>query len=139
MRLHYCLVAENAIVDQDSDRISLLNVIESVSEDRLPAWLPTMFVITTLWIEQGDHDQDWHLDSLIKVPGSGEKSFPANLSLGEQAVGNLHRVIQQVQLIELREPGSIEVSVKLNNAEISKHVIPVRAALPNTGYSSTKS
>lgn len=92
--LEFFIVATTIAIDQRSNRVSILEVIEELEPVRFPAYLPRLAALTVWNLSPDDRDQDFQAHLSVTVP-TLEKvgEFRQNFT-GE---GPTHRMLFQLR------------------------------------------
>jgi hypothetical protein len=119
--LEYLLVAESASVDQQTNRLSVFNMIEEFHAQGFPSLVPQLVVIT-LWSRlPGDEDKDFQQIIRLSLPGGESKEFPRNFTMKNVRL----RMFFGFQGAKLAQPGEFRVEVLLAGKSRATRVIPV--------------
>jgi hypothetical protein len=120
-RLEFFVVSESVSVDQQTNRLSLFNVIEQVASTNFPSALPSA-VAVSMWIaEDGDDVRDFQCTLRITLPNGNPYEFASNFKFRARR----HRVIQRVEGFPLNEPGVLRFEVLLNGERAASHEVDV--------------
>jgi len=129
-RMEFFLVSEELSVDQQTNRLSLFNVLEQIASPNFPLVLLTA-VAVSLWVaDPGDDINDFQCTLRVIPPNGEPRDFPSNFRFRS----NRHRVIQRLQGFPINEPGVLRFEVLLNGVYQASHEIDVaRIDLPTSG------
>jgi len=119
--MEFFIVSEELSVDQQTNRLSLFNVLEQIAAPNFPAMLLSAAAVS-LWVaDPGDDERDFQCTLRI-IPQGGEHSdFTTNFTFRSRR----HRVIQRVQGFPLNEPGVLRFEVLLNGDYQASHEVDV--------------
>lgn len=125
--LEFFLVSKEISVDQQTNRMSLFNVIEQLVSPEFPFPLPFATAVS-LWVaENGDVGQDFQCILRTVLPDGVIHEFPTNFTFKTRR----HRVIQRIQGVPISQPGLLRFEVLLNGKHQSSHEIDVLQIDPN--------
>jgi hypothetical protein len=129
-KLEYFLVCESVSTDQETNRVSLFNILEEVqvlTGDTPPQLGVSIlqFIAFSCWNrEPGDEDRDLQLIVRLHVPGNEERvDFPLNFHMDRPR----HRVAMRFQGLPKAEPGDLKFELLLNGEHVAWHTVQVRA------------
>lgn len=121
-RLEYFLVCESVSIDQETNKISLFNVLEGAQGKSFPVIIPTIAAVSAWNRQSGDEDTDYQIILRMQLPGEVEKKdFRTNIRLDQQR----HRVIQRIENIQINQPGELIFEVLINEVSSAHHVITI--------------
>lgn len=129
-RLEYFLVCESMSTDQETNRVSLFNILDDIQvalPDARPqqSLLITQLVAVSCWNhEPGDEEKEFQAVVRIHAPGQEEKDFPLNFKIVDQP---RHRLSFRFQGIPKLEPGQLEFELLLNGKHVASHTVNVLA------------
>ncbi len=125
--MEFFLVSEDISVDQQTNRLSLFNVIEQLTISNFPFPLPFAASVS-LWVaEDGDEGQDFQCILRILLPDGKKHDFPTNFNFKTRR----HRVIQRIQGVPISKPGLLRFEVLLNGKHQASHEIDILEIDPN--------
>lgn len=129
--LEYFVVAESVSVDQDTNRVSLFNVLETI-EDHLPAQI-AQFAAVAVWLSQQDEEgRDCQAMLKVTVPGDEkDREYPVNFTI----MSMRNRTIIQVEGLTVPQYGNVSFSLFLNGAYVARHTVSVLAMSPTDSSS----
>ena len=125
--LEYFLICESISTDQETNRVSLFNVLEDLqvlaSESPPQPQLPvSQFVAVSCWNrEVGDEGQDFQAMLRIHPPSQESKDFPMNFKMERPR----HRLSLRFQGMPKLEPGQLRFELLLNGAHVAWHTVNV--------------
>lgn len=134
-RLEYFLVCESISTDQETNRVSLFNVLEDLEvlpqgtgrENKL---FVSQFVAVSCWNQQpGDEDKDFQATLRIHAPKQEPKDFPMNFKMERPR----YRLSFRFQGMPKLEPGEVKFELLLNGQHVAWHTVNVVA--PSKGSS----
>lgn len=119
--MEFFIVSEELSVDQQTNRLSIFNVLEQVSSPNFPSMLIAA-VAVSLWVaEPGDDERDFQCTLRIIPPSGDQREFTTNFTFRSRR----HRVIQRLQGFPLNEPGVLRFEVLLNGEYQARHEVDV--------------
>lgn len=116
-RLEFFIVAESMSADQQTNRLSLFNVVELVSHTQFPFVLPYVVAVSTWMAEEGDETHDFQCTLRIILPGGKKHEFATNFKF----IARRHRVSQGIQGFTIEEPGLLRFEILLNGEYRASH------------------
>ena len=120
-RLEFFVVSESVSIDQQTNRLSLFNVLKQVGSTNFPKVLPFALAIS-LWIaEAGDDVRDFQCTLRIILPNGDRHELASNFKFRARR----HRVIQRVEGIPLSGVGVLRFEVLLNGEHAASHEVDV--------------
>jgi len=129
-RLEFFIVSESMSIDQFTNRLSLFNILEEVESPNFPFQLSIIAV--SLWMkEPGDDERDFQCILRVSMPNVPPREFTVNFRF----ISRRHRVIQNIQAIQLNEPGVLRFEVLLNGQHAASHEIDVSGITMDTAGS----
>ncbi len=121
-RLEYFLVCEGVSVDRQTNRISLFNVLEQVSVMRFPIPLPQVVAISAWNRETSDEGIEHQMTLRIHAPGVEQPSeYRVNVRLENER----HRVMHQMQNIQITQPGELRFEILANGEHKAEHLVTI--------------
>lgn len=121
MKLLMLAVAERAIRDGDTDRMSLVDIIDSVGADSFPHLLDELALLTIYHnSEKGPED-----DKVVVTLKNNDEELTSQeqvIHFGDR-IGN--RTVTRVSGIVLSKPGTFTVEIRHNDIELGSWSIPV--------------
>lgn len=119
--MEFFVVSEDLSVDQQTNRLSLFNVLEQISGTNFPLVLKS-FAAITLWVkEAADEDRDFQCMLRIIMPNGRQHNFTSNFKF----VARRHRVVQRFEGFPIDEPGILRFEVLLNGEPKASHEVEV--------------
>lgn len=126
-RLEYFLVCESMSTDQETNRVSLFNVLEDLQV--LPPETPPQqqllvphFVAVSCWNrEPGDEDKDFQAILRIHAPNQEAKDFSMNFKMERPR----YRVSMRFQGMPKLEAGELKFELLLNGQHVAWHVVNI--------------
>lgn len=120
--MEFFIVSEELSVDQQTNRLSLFNVIEQIAGPIFP--LVWSAVAVSLWVaEPGDEERDFQCTLRVITPGGEPRDFTSNFTFRSRT--RRHRVIQRLQGFSTKEPGLLRFEVLLNGEYKASHQVDV--------------
>jgi hypothetical protein len=126
-KLEYFVVCESISVDQETNRVSLFNVVEDIRPVARgePAHILTQMVAISAWNrESGDEGQDFQLIVRIHAPGDAPQDFPLNFRMERSR----QRLYLRIQGVPARHPGELKFELLLNSQPKASHSVTVHPA-----------
>lgn len=120
-RLEFFVVSESVSVDQQTNRLSLFNVLEQVASTNFPSALPSAVAVSMWMAEGGDDVRDFQCTLRITLPNGSPYEFASNFKFR----ASRHRVIQRVEGFPLNEPGVLRFEVLLNGEYAASHEVDI--------------
>jgi hypothetical protein len=120
-RLELFVVSESVSVDQQTNRLSLFNVIEQVASTKFPSVLPAAVAVSMWMADAGDDVRDFQCTLRFTLPNGKQHEFASNFKFRARR----HRVIQRVEGFPLNEPGMLRFEVLLNGEYVASHEVDV--------------
>lgn len=119
--MEFFLVSEDLSIDQQTNRLSLFNVLEQIKGPNFPLVLRSAAAIS-LWVEEdGDQGRDFQCMLRIILPNGRQHNFTSNFRFGSRR----HRVIMRLQGFPIDEPGILQFEVLLNGEHKASHEVEV--------------
>jgi hypothetical protein len=126
--MEFFIVSEELSVDQQTNRLSLFNILEQISGPNFPLMLVSA-VAVSLWVaEPGDEERDFQCTLRIIPPGGDQRDFTTNFRFRSRR----HRIIQRLQGFQLNEPGLLRVEMLLNGEYQARHEVDIERVDPST-------
>lgn len=118
--------AESALLDANTNRVSLINIHDELSSPQFPFLIPLFSVLAVTKRENDEED---------------ECSCSIRISLGEQTIldapvlvnyqgGDIHRSIVGLHGLVITGPGTLRIQLLHNALEIGEWQIPVKQLEP---------
>ncbi len=118
-KLEYFVVAESKSVDQETNKVSLFNILEEVRVAKFPVKIS--FLAASSWIiEPDDYNKAFQATLKIKSP-TEEKEFRANFKPSTTR----HRLFQNIINMPLEKSGNVEFELSLNEEHMASHLVMV--------------
>ncbi len=121
-RLEFFVVSESVSVDQQTNRLSLFNVLEQVASINFPSVLPSAVAVSMWMAEDGDDVRDFQCTLRITLPNDNRHEFASNFKFRARR----QRVIQRVEGFPLNEPGVLRFEVGVDLWYKRDNFLPVR-------------
>ncbi len=137
-RLEYFLVCESMSTDQETNRVSLFNVLEDIrfaspGEMAAPSVqsVPVpQFVAVACWNQEpGDEGQDFQMTVRLHLPGQAgqdENEFSLNFKMDKPR----HRLALRFQGLPKLQPGQLKFELLLSGKHVAWHTVNVHPAEP---------
>lgn len=119
--MEFFIVSEEISVDQQTNRLSLFNILEQIAGPNFPLALFSVTAVS-LWVtEPGDEERDFQCTLRIIPPGGEHRNLTSNFRFRSRR----HRVIQRLQGFPINEPGVLRFEVLLNGEYQASHEVDV--------------
>jgi len=123
-KLEYFLVAEGICIDQQTNNMSIFNILEEVRTTNFPAVMAKLIAISLWNMDSKDWGSDFQELLRVKMPGEDvPKEFRLNFPAEPEKMR--HRIYITIQNLIINAEGIIEVELLLNNKHIASHKITV--------------
>jgi len=117
--LEYFVISESAAVDQQTNRMSIFNVLESVKSPVFPVILPGA-VATVSWLRgEGDAGQDFMATLRLPWVPEAQRDLNQAFTFGEAN----HRNIFYLRGLPIPDPGTFRFELLLNNEHVAYHTV----------------
>jgi len=124
--MEFFVVSEEVSVDQQTNRLSLFNVLEQLAGPNFP--FPLSAVAVSLWVaEEGDDGRDFQCMLRVLLPDGNRHDFTTNFTFR----GRRHRVIQRIIGFPINEPGMLRFEVRINGEYQASHEVDVLRINPS--------
>jgi hypothetical protein len=123
MQLLLLTCAETCVIDVNTNRPSLFNLIEEISSPTFPAAIFTV-AIFTLW-ERDEAEPDSAAELVIRL--NNNQLFQAPVSLAFQGTRRC-RAVLSIQGLVITEPGSLTFEVRHSDNLVGAWRVPVLGA-----------
>ncbi len=129
-RLEFFVVALAASVDQFSNRVSVFEIIESLSPRQFPAYISRLVAVSSWDMNESDRGQDFQVTLLVKRPkvASPERAFNVNFTAEGEGQNSFHKLAG----IPLEGEGLLEFELRLDGKHIASHRVVIASAKPNS-------
>lgn len=131
--LEFFLVAQSLAVDQQSNRLSIFDVLDTFQPRSLPAVFPRLVAVSAWLLEPDDKDQDFQ--ATLRVVFEGPQS-PLEFAQNFQGTGTGQRVVHQLVGLQIAAPGRISFEIVLNGHAFARHrvvIMPPDSEAPDDG------
>lgn len=119
--MEFFIVSEEVSVDQQTNRLSLFNVLEQVAGSDFPLVVLSVAAVS-LWVaEAGDDGRDFQCMMRVFLPDGNRHEITSNFKFR----GRRHRVIQRIQGLTINAPGLLRFEVLLNGEHQANHEVDV--------------
>lgn len=120
--LEYFLVCESVSVDQETNQISLFNVLEGAQGRSFPVHIIKLAAVSAWNREPGEEDTDHQVVLRVQVPGEEQvRDMRVNIRLSQPR----HRVIHRIENIRINQPGDLIFKILINEETRAHHVITI--------------
>jgi hypothetical protein len=120
-RLEYFLIAEDAVIDQRTNNVSIFNVLEQINVSTLPITLPKIAAVTLWEAQEGDAENDFQAKLLVHMPRGQTHEVASNFNMRRDR----HRIIQYLGGLAIQESGRIRFEMLLNGIHAADHFLTV--------------
>lgn len=122
-KLEFFVVSDSMAVDQSTNKVSILEILENVSFQENALNQISRCVAFSLWkMEPEDQGKDFQV--LLRIHLPWEKS-PRDSTVNFTATSVRQRVFTWVRGIPLQHPGELRFEVLLNGHHAAEHLISV--------------
>ena len=122
-KLEYFLVAESVSVDQDTNSVSIFNVLEEIEAAELPVVVPKMVAISSWLVAEHEHDSDFQVTLRFSGGGFEEaEEHPFNMRRGKRA---RHRIFHWFKGVPFKKFGTVSFEVLLNGEHRASHTVVI--------------
>lgn len=121
-RLNYLLVSQMVIVDQASNSVSAINIIDEVRSPGFPLFIPSLSVLLVWEREDADNPGE-DLQSVMRITLPGEAPIVQRTNM--RLTANRHRIVQMIHGVQVLREGQIVVEVLLNEVQCGTYRVPV--------------
>lgn len=124
--LEYFLVAEDVVVDQTTNRLSLFNTLEGFKAPGLPLLIPKVCAVS-LWRKEPD-DEGRDLQSVLRItlPTGQTHQIESNFRMTNAR----HRIINRIQGLPITVAGELRFELLINGQHAASHVVSIEAPPP---------
>jgi hypothetical protein len=126
-KLEYFLVCESISIDQETNRVSVFNIVEEVAPIKARPTGPIVPQVVALacWNrEPGDENKDFQATLRIHAPEEKAKDFPVNFKMEKPR----YRLSLRLQGVPALKPGQLRFEMLLNGKHAAEHTILVHSA-----------
>lgn len=122
-KLEYFVVSQSVAVDQQTNRTSIFNVLETISAPKFPVNMDEA-TATALWRrEPGDDGKDFQV--LVRVSGALVK--PLESAANFRMEQSRHRIVVTILGLPIASPGDVKFELLLNGQHVAEHILTVIA------------
>jgi len=119
--MEFFIVSEELSIDQQTNRLSVFNVLEQIASPNFPVQLLSATAVS-LWVANpGDEERDFQCTLRVISPNGDCSDFPSNFRFRARR----HRVIQRLKGFPINEPGVLRFEVMLNGEYQASHEVDV--------------
>ena len=123
MKLEYFLVADSVVIDQLTNRVSILQIVDDVMVAGFPCVLPGFSTIAGFAVP---HEPPGTLKrASLRVSGSAVPE-PRELATSFSSGGPHHRLVYRLEHIALECAGELELELVIDGVQLGKRTITVR-------------
>jgi hypothetical protein len=126
VRLEYFIACESVSVDTDTNRLSILNVLEEFGTAAFPFRIRELIAAAGWLVGPDDVGKDFQVVLRISMPGSETREFPVSFSV--QAGMRRHRLNLRILGIEALQKGEAHLELLLNAKHQASYTFTVREA-----------
>ena len=124
--LEYFVVAESMSVDQQTNQVSVFNILEEVRTSNLPVVLPQVVCVCTLNLGANDLGQEHHAVLRVRTPKGEPREFSARF----RASHRRQRVFTRLIGMPLETIGELVFEILVDGAHLATHTVYVELAAP---------
>lgn len=132
--LEFFVVSSTISIDQRTNRLSILEVIEDLEPVRFPARMARLTALTLWKIGPQERDQDFQAVLRVSCPGLEQ---PAEFRQNFIGDGPTQRMLFHLLRVPVLGQGTILFELFLNEQRVASHeirVAPADAAAPDDGF-----
>lgn len=119
--LEYFVVAESAMVDQLSNRVSIYNIYDEIALPKFPMAIGQLVSVCSWNASEDDKDKDFQVGVMLRMPDGDHGPFNSNFTM----TGKRHRSILTLISVPISKPGTIVFEILLNGERKASHTIDV--------------
>ncbi len=127
MKLTLFACAESALLDANSNRVSLINIHDEIASPQFPFLIPLFSVLAITKKEAGDEDEG---SCTIKISLGDQTILEAPVLVNYQG-GDVHRSILGLHGLVITGPGALKVELLNNGASVGVWQISVKQLTPS--------
>ena len=116
-RLEFFVVSESCAIDAQTNRLSVFNVLESVTAPAFPTLLASLAIVAVWNAEPGDETRDFQASALIHTEPA--QRFDINFKLEKPRA----RTIVQLQGLPIQAAGTVRFEMLLNGEHKADHIV----------------
>ena len=120
--LEYFLVSRSVSVDQETNQVSIFDVIEEASASKFPSNIPNCVAISLWRKDPREADEEMQVMLNITLPDGKAHKFPINFQMKNRR----HRIIQRMEGLPIPKEGEIRFEVSLNGEHAATHIVDVK-------------
>jgi hypothetical protein len=129
MKLEYFLAADAVVIDQITNRVSILQIVDSVAVARLPWVLAGFSAVAGLRVAEEAAPPERR--AVLRVGGSAIAQ-PRELLASVVGSGSHHRLVYRLENVPLEREGEIDLALFVDGAQLGQHTLAVRH-VPHSG------
>jgi hypothetical protein len=126
VRLEYFIASESISVDTDTNRLSILNVLEEIGATEFPIRIRELVAIAGWLVDPDDIGKEFQGVLRLSMPGSEAREFPFNISLEDGM--RRYRLNLRFLGIEVLQTGEARLELLLGAEHQASHTVTVREA-----------
>lgn len=120
--LEFFVVSSSVSIDQQTNRVSVFEIIEEVQARALPAILPQMVAVALFMMDDDEIGRDFQITVRIHPPSGAS---PPDARMNFTAGSARHRITLRLQGLAFGEIGPWRVELLLNGDHSASHTIQV--------------
>jgi len=122
MKILGFFIAEDVLIDQRTNKMSLINVFDNTVANRFPLFIPGLNMVVFSEKEDGDNDSNI-IHFVIKL--DSRVLFEADANMIFTASSNRNRCILTIGGLLIPEPGVLEIQALLNGNVIGTYITEI--------------
>lgn len=119
--LELFLVAEDVAIDQQTNRISVFNVLDTIDIPRAPVTIPKCCALAIWSKDDGDDDRDFQSTVTITLADGRTHRQETNFRMTTPR----HRIVNRIVGLPVLAAGEIRFELLLNGAHVAWHELRV--------------
>jgi hypothetical protein len=123
------LCAQNVVVDKNTDRVSIINLVEGVASTIFPFVLPLMAFIQ---LRRGSADESSQQTLTFKITNAGKEISSSPIQV--DFIGNnlKNKTILNIEGVIVNSPGDLELSVNEGETPLKSYRVIIRDSMNPT-------
>jgi hypothetical protein len=122
-KLEYFVAAETVIVDSDTNKTTIVNVLESIVAKAFPVIIPSAALVCLLRVGPDDYNKDFQLLIHLIFPDQQKHDFTINFIVPPGS--NRHRILQRFSVMPIPSTGILRFDIDLNGEHAASHEVVV--------------
>lgn len=132
--LEYFVVAESMSVDQQTNQVSVFNILEEVRTSNLPVVLPQVVCVCTLNLGANDMGMEHHAVLRVRTPRGEPREFAARFKASHRR----QRVFTRLLGLPLETIGELVFEISVGGLHLATHTVFVELATPQGSSQSSR-